>query len=416
MSMQFFDPHKLASTIKQMALPAAQKAQAGSKKNTTATPSGAASSRGLPKAKSTDMPAIVPKGPKEFADKGVKYHPTSSPSGGGGGGGKKSNPKDVDMPKLTIDDGFKLVWEDDFNGHELDGHKWHIPVNCRPSEFQCYTDKPWNVYTKKGTLNLHARVHRDGVQASHCLDDCETTFYTSGRVQTKKAYNIKYGRVEVRAKMPDGDFLWPTIWMLPSNNTYGAWPMSGEIDIIETTGNDPTVFSSTIHYGNDKFKSSGEQSLVNDAEVSMDLSKTFHVFRLDWNATHIDTFIDNVPLLSMPLTESLGHYSSVGAPFDQPFHLVMNVAVGGTFFGERADDLTVGMAEFWNRPYMEVDWVRVYDILGPQQMFDLKQIELEKEQRERALKAKARRAKKRKHRKDKRNRQRSERLQRRKQL
>jgi beta-glucanase (GH16 family) len=154
--------------------------------------------------------------------------------------------------------------------------------------------------------------------------------------------------------------------MLPAEDVHGDWAASGEIDIVESTGNDPTSFSSTIHYGgvapDNKFETSGVQSLVNDNDVPIDLSARFHLYRLDWTPERLQTFFDGHKVLDIDLKRRFDDiYKKDGAPFDEEFFLVMNMAVGGEIFGSDAKLLNTTAAEAWPRPMLEVDYVRVFE-------------------------------------------------------
>ena len=181
----------------------------------------------------------------------------------------------------------------------------------------------------------------------------------SGRVNTKKGAVIKYGRVEVEATLPAGDWLWPAIWMLPVNDTYGVWPQSGEIDIVESRGNNHTypqggnnIVSSALHWGPDTANDAWWRTNVKRNALHTTFSKTFHTFGLEWSEKYLFTYIDtrllqvlytnfnaplwqrgNFPLSSSNGTRLVDPWSQTGndaTPFDQDFYLILNVAVGGT--------------------------------------------------------------------------------------
>ena len=161
-----------------------------------------------------------------------------------------------------------------------------------------------------------------------------------------KAFSLRYGRVEIRARLPKGKWIWPAIWMLPTSNVYGNWPASGEIDIMESRGNDKNYggeggsdsFGSTLHWGPDysqnKFALTHAVSKINSS------SDGFHIWGLEWTPRGIKTYIDtpdNV-ILNVPLGDfnayQKGGFNSYNpwinscpqAPFDQQYYLIMNVA------------------------------------------------------------------------------------------
>jgi beta-glucanase (GH16 family) len=175
----------------------------------------------------------------------------------------------------------------------------------------------------------------------------------------------KYGRFEFRAKLPKGKHLWPAIWMLPTDYVYGPWAASGEIDIMESRGQEPSMTSSTLHYGgvwpNNRYTTTGKISFP------FDLTADFHVYALEWEEKEIRTYVDDILLSTFDLDRNW--YSGVGPnpytknlqPWDQKFHIIMNIAIGGGFFpANEYGTLTVQEAQRWAQPTMAVDYVRVY--------------------------------------------------------
>ncbi|MCJ1436639.1 hypothetical protein MMC27_006019 [Xylographa pallens] len=181
----------------------------------------------------------------------------------------------------------------------------------------------------------------------------------SGRINTKKGATIKYGRVEVTATLPQGDWMWPAIWMLPVDSVYGPWPESGEIDICESRGNNYTyaqggnnIMSSALHWGPNPANDAWWRTNVKRNALHTTFSATSHTFGVEWSEKYIFTYIDtrllqvlytnfNQPLWqqgNFPLSDSNGTaienpWSKTGGdstPFDQEFYLILNVAVGGT--------------------------------------------------------------------------------------
>ena len=147
-------------------------------------------------------------------------------------------------PALCAD--WKLVWSDEFNGTKLDYSKWGIEENAFGGgnhEQQIYTDRSKNVRVENGSLILEA--HKDNAQISGTQRP-----YSSGRIRTKHRGDWQYGKIEVRAKLPAGQGLWPAIWMLPTDEKYGTWAASGEIDIMEHVGYDPNHIYFSLHNNN----------------------------------------------------------------------------------------------------------------------------------------------------------------------
>ena len=149
---------------------------------------------------------------------------------GGGGGGPSSEVSTVTdtssfTPSMPVSD-WRLVWSDEFDGSQVDTKKWNFEVNCAGGgnqERQCYTDSAENAFIENGIFNIVALPAEEGAEKP----------YTSARVTTEGKGDFKYGRFEIRAKMPTGQGSWPAIWMMPTDAVYGDWPRSGEVDIVE---------------------------------------------------------------------------------------------------------------------------------------------------------------------------------------
>ncbi|KAK5129635.1 hypothetical protein LTR08_002997 [Meristemomyces frigidus] len=215
------------------------------------------------------------------------------------------------------------------------------------------------------TINLLKTGDCSSTDWSACVAVTNTTNGTvvnpvkSARLNTKAGATIKYGRVEVEAKLPAGDWLWPAIWMLPVNSTYGPWPASGEIDIMESRGNNYTyptggnnIVSSTLHWGLEPNADGWWQNNVKRKALHTTYSSDFHVYGLEWTGKYIFSYIDtrllqvlytnfNKPFWAkgkFPVSDTNGTrlvdpWSQTGndaTPFDQDFYLILNVAVGGT--------------------------------------------------------------------------------------
>jgi beta-glucanase (GH16 family) len=241
---------------------------------------------------------------------------------------------------------WRLVWADQFDGDALDPSKWEWEVNAQGggnNELQYYTDRPENTQLSDGRLLLTANretyVGPEGKRE-----------YTSARIRTKHRGDWKYGRIEARAKMPVGQGLWPAIWMLPTDEVYGGWAASGEIDIMEYLGQKPQEVFGTLHYGGSWPRNvyTGETyTLPSGGRFDED----FHVFALEWEEGEMRWYVDGVHYQTQTKWRTEG--APFPAPFDQRFHLILNVAVGGNLPG--SPDATT---EFPQR--MIVDYVRVY--------------------------------------------------------
>ncbi len=175
----------------------------------------------------------------------------------------------------------------------------------------------------------------------------EDAAYTSARLVTKNKGDWKYGRIEIRAIIPAGKGMWPAIWMLPTKWNFGDWPNSGEIDIMENVGYWPDSIFGTVHTG--AFNGMlGTQ--VSKSYVLHDASRAFHVYAIEWSAEEIRFIVDDVTYHVF----KNNHTGIPAWPFDEEFHLVLNIAVGGYWGGKYGIDDTI----FPQR--MVVDYVRVY--------------------------------------------------------
>ncbi len=243
-----------------------------------------------------------------------------------------------------------LVWSDEFNYTGLpDPSKWTCEEGGHGwgnNELQYYTrDRAENARVENGFLIIEALKENFGSRE-----------YTSARLVTTGKGDWLYGRVEARAKVPGGRGTWPAIWMLPTDWAYGNWPASGEIDIMEHVGYDPTKIFGTAHteaYNHRLGTQKGGSVTGNDWETA------FHVYAIEWSPTTIDFYVDNQKYYTF-----INQGTWQTWPFDKRFHLVMNLAVGGSWGGAQGVDPTV----FPKR--LEIDYVRVYQsaelkITGP---------------------------------------------------
>jgi len=245
--------------------------------------------------------------------------------------------------------GWQMVWQDEFDGGKLDYSKWEAEVNAfggGNQELQIYTDSKDNVRVEGGSLVLEAHHAKTGISGTE-------RDYSSGRIRTKNRGDWLYGRFEIKAKLPKGQGVWPAIWMLPTEDKYGTWAASGEIDIMEFKGQEPNRIYGTLHYGDawPNNKSSGDIFTAPDTDFSQD----FHLYALEWEQGEMRWYVDQQLVQTQKSWLSAG--GKFPAPFDQQFHLVMNISVGGGFVGN-PDAAT----QFPQR--MLVDYVRVYSRKG----------------------------------------------------
>lgn len=236
----------------------------------------------------------------------------------------------------------KLLWSQEFDQSGLPDPKWWSydvgDHGWGNNELQYYSKEDLrNARIEDGVLIVEAHA-----------DSSRPKGYSSARLVTKGKAAWQYGYIEVRAKLPQGLGTWPAIWMLPEENRFGGWPKNGEIDIMEHVGYDPGVVHGTVHteaFNHVKGTQKGAQKKVETFESE------FHVYAIDWKADKIDFFIDGHNYFTFENTG--GDYKEW--PFDQPFHLILNIAVGGNWGGQKGVDSSI-----WPQR-MEVDYVRVYD-------------------------------------------------------
>ena len=256
------------------------------------------------------------------------------------------NSEKVSEPKAWEKDGWNLVWHDEFDDDELDLAKWSHEIGGHGfgnNELQYYTDSDTNSFLRDGNLVIKANVVPQGVNSSKGL-----RYYTSARLRTKEKGDWLYGRIDVKAKIALGQGIWPAIWMLPTDWRYGGWPASGEIDIMEHVGYDPGGIHLSVH-------TEAYNHMLNNqrtAYKSLDgISDNYHLYSIEWYADRIDFFIDDVKYF-MFTNDGAGNFRTW--PFDQRFHLLINIAVGGQWPGS-PDNSTKFPSE------MLIDFVRVYE-------------------------------------------------------
>lgn len=271
-----------------------------------------------------------------------------------------------------------LVWNDEFDGDGIDPAKWDFDIGngfydytnhawiagWGNEELQYYTRESENASVKDSLLTIRA--------VKEALHGCG---YTSARLKTRKRdgrplFATLYGRVEIRAKVPWGKGLWPALWMLPQHDRYGGWPASGEIDLMEIVGEKPHEVLNSIHFGS---PGTDARQLITHVHPLAGGSTVadWHTYGVEWEPGEIRFYVDGVH------TRTYHHWWSCSltkdgqgviarrkadlnpwpAPFDQPFYLVMNVAVGGNFPGA-PNAQTQFPAE------LVVDYVRVYEKVG----------------------------------------------------
>ncbi|KAI8973645.1 concanavalin A-like lectin/glucanase domain-containing protein [Mycotypha africana] len=330
-----------------------------------------------------------------------------------------------------------LVFEDQFEQFNLKTWQHEITLSGGGNwEFQYYTNNRSNSFVENGVLYLKPTLTSMTVGEQAVTDDGKITLWSgqpsedctdnsnygcdrssgavadgnylnpiqSARIRTIDSVSLRYGRVEVRARMPIGDWLWPAIWMMPKYSSYGSWPASGEIDIAEGVGNrnfiaNASTISSTLHWGPNAYLDEylrTSESIVFDSGNRRNgtWADDFHTYGLEWTPNGIRTYVDTATILQVDFDQPAferGEFDAnttmnpwksgnLSAPFDQEFFLILNVAVGGTngyFPDDKAkpwqNDNAHAMNQFYNardtwlptwgegnRRALAIDWIRMW--------------------------------------------------------
>ncbi len=231
----------------------------------------------------------------------------------------------------------QLVWADEFNGTTIDRSSWQFESGTSNDNVHSYTDRTENAKIVNGKLQIIALE-----ESYQGLD------YTSALIKTEQTQHWKYGRIEASIKLPGTKGFVPAFWMLPADNAYGFWPFSGEIDIMEHPSNEITNIYGTIH--TDKYNLFSGSALPQGGVISIpDAESAFHLYAIEWSPEKVDFYVDNQKYYSF--VNDLG--GSYTWPFNEPFYIILNLAIGGGWVGN-PDGTTTFPA------VMEVDYVRVY--------------------------------------------------------
>lgn len=238
---------------------------------------------------------------------------------------------------------YDLVWSDEFNvDGEIDKTKWGYDIGGTGwgnNELQYYTED-LNSWVEDGKMIIEAR------KEEYIGND-----YTSARVVSRNKGDWLYGKFDVMAKLPTGVGTWPAIWMLPTDWQYGSWPNSGEIDIMEHVGYDQNKVHGSIHT---KFFNHSINTQRSDYLIIETASEAFHKYSIEWLPDRIRFYIDDVLYFNFQPGRQITCPTFGEWPFDQRFHLLLNIAIGGNWGGVEGVDDTI----FPQR--LEIDYVRVY--------------------------------------------------------
>ncbi|MFV0469874.1 MAG: family 16 glycosylhydrolase [Dysgonomonas sp.] len=242
---------------------------------------------------------------------------------------------------LFAQDDYVLMWSDEFNSEAIDTQKWSFETGGTGwgnKELQFYTARSENAYIKDGKLIISA-----------LKEDYQGKSYTSARLITKDKAFVKYGKIEARIKLPQGKGTWPAFWMMPQESVYGSWPRSGEIDIMEHVGSDPTMISYAVHtQQKNGSKGNNWYSKIYPGET---VEQNFHDYSIEWLEDRIVYSFDGEKQVTL-WNNLLGDSNTW--PFDQNFFIIINIAIGGNMGGTVDDGI-------FNSPVqMEVDYVRIY--------------------------------------------------------
>lgn len=277
---------------------------------------------------------------------------------GGGGGGNSDGPEGgSNQPQTVVQArGWELVWADEFDGSSLDTQNWNVQTGDGSAEgipgwgnneLQSY--EAANIEVNGGQLIITAREEMS-----------QGRNYTSARINSANRFDLRYGRIEARIQAPAGQGLWSAFWMLPTDSVYGTWAASGEIDIMEVFSRSPAPFTqAAAHYG----MSWPLQDLVYQAYDAIDPADGFHEYAVEWDENELRWFVDGVHFFTLSRNAYWTYYRDMdtnaytsggpSAPFDQDFHLLLNLAVGGNLPGAPEPASFPGQ--------LLVDYVRVYE-------------------------------------------------------
>lgn len=273
-----------------------------------------------------------------------------------------------------VPSGYKMIWNEEFEGTSLDTKKWNYEEGFLLEEDDIGTagwgnrELEWyckdNVSVKDGNLNILMKKESKVFTEKGDPSKKATAKYSSGKINTKDKFSLKYGRVDFRAKMPTGTGVWPAMWMLPNDARYGSWPLSGEIDVFEGRGRIPNIVFGTLHYGSqwpNNINTSDAIDMTEDGLKKTDFSD-WHVYSVIWEEDNIKVYCDGKCYFKCTNADwySGSDRGNGNAPFDQRFYLIMNLAAGGTFDSGHVPD------ESFTNATMQVDYVRAYQrIVAP---------------------------------------------------
>jgi beta-glucanase (GH16 family) len=239
--------------------------------------------------------------------------------------------------------GYALAWSDEFSTASLDLAAWTFengdgcPGLCGwgNNELEYYTNRSDNLFFQDGKMIIEAKKESLGGKN-----------YTSSKILTRDKKTFKFGRIDIRAKLPIGKGIWPAFWLLPQNNVHGGWPSSGEIDLMEMIGHEPNRTYGTLHFG----PGPGSTQLGSNYTLASGTFNTeFHVFSLEWKPDEIKWYVDG----NLYSTVSKADMGGNNYPFNEDFFFIINMAVGGNWPGSPE-------ASTYFPQWLIIDYIRVY--------------------------------------------------------
>jgi len=250
---------------------------------------------------------------------------------------------------ISINSNLRMAWNDEFSDYSLNIDKWDFQIGngvngWGNNELQFYTSSQNNYELSEGLLKIVP-----------LYDPSHEQIYTSLKLVTKNKFNFKSpGIISIRFKVPQGQGLWPAIWMMPTDSKFGGWPRSGEIDLMEARGSNAQQVLSTLHYFQNGHKFQG--GYHNESRAT-NFNKVFHNIDLVWNKEKISFYIDKKYLVfETSLNNALGELY----PFNEDFYLILNVAIGGNFVQEPVPSEICSPSACDDSQKLIIDYVRYY--------------------------------------------------------
>lgn len=230
----------------------------------------------------------------------------------------------------------QLIWEENFNGNEINSDVWNYEFGDGCPDICGWGNNEKQIYTNSN------HIISNGILTIEIKKENEK--YTSTRITTAKKKEFQYGRIEARAKLPVGKGIWPAFWMLGANIKQVGWPKCGEIDILEYVGREPHVAYTSLH------TQDSHGNTINTKKTTIsEIEEGFHLYAIDWTKDKIVFFIDDIEVYTFaPEIKNENTW-----PFNQPFYIIVNAAVGGNFGGHEIDT-SIFPQKF------EIDYIKVY--------------------------------------------------------